>query len=67
MPHVEEPADDGVFSPAVENAKGKKRLINTAFGVTIGSVFQPLQVSKVLIQVRSAFFANFEIPILRFL
>lgn len=50
MPEVQVPADDGIFSPAVEDAKRSKRMINTAFGVTVGAVFQPLQVSKVLIQ-----------------
>jgi len=42
--------EDREFGAAVEDAKRAKRLTNAALGVGIGSIFHPLQFSKVLIQ-----------------
>jgi len=47
MPRVEEQAE---YADVVDNAKRTKHIKNTIFGIGIGSLFQPLQVSKVLIQ-----------------
>jgi len=50
MPRAPTTAETEIAADAVADAKRSKRLVNTAFSVGIGSVFQPLQVSKVLIQ-----------------